>query len=160
MDSVYWFLHGKNFNEAIEKLKNTKNEDLISLVINERYNDFLSKYCNYKDNEKPFNKEISNGKRVPYMGWFWRPLDFYSKQIPIGFSDDGDNYVAFMAKNKWYYDERNLTESEFNQVMEIIDEAMRMNEGGGEINKIYENICKSLEKLYPFFQSFKFNGEI
>lgn len=156
-ESIYWFLNGKNFNESIEKLKQTEKDDLIALLINERYNNFLSRWADLAENEEPFNKNIENGKRIPYMGWFWRSLYFYKKEIPIGFSDDSD-YIGFMASNKWGYPERNLTESEFNQVIEIIDEAMRNNEKGGELSKIREETCKSLEKLYPLIQSLKFDN--
>ena len=51
----------------------------IALAVNEHYNSFLAKYANYKDDELPVDPVIANGKfigkRIPYHGWYWRPMD-------------------------------------------------------------------------------------
>jgi hypothetical protein len=45
------------------------------------------------------------GKAVPYIGWFWRSVDF---DRPISFGDCGV-FVGFMENNKWGYPEYDLT---------------------------------------------------
>ena len=60
-----------------------------------------------------------------------------------------------MENNKWSYPEGKLTEDQFNQVMEIIDKAIKFSEAGGEIFEIRKNTVGELEKLWPLFQEFK-----
>lgn len=133
----------------------TIHENLEAMLLNERYNEFLSSYADYEDDEYPIDPTIANGKsfgkRLPYHGWFWRSVDFYSKNIPIGVSE---LLKGFMENNKWYLPEGKLNEDQFKSVMEIIDLAMKFSEQGGDISKIRENTARELEKLWPLFQTF------
>lgn len=49
--------------------------------------------------------EVRHGKAIPYIGWYWRCVDF---DQPISFGDCGD-FVGFMENNKWDYPEFTLT---------------------------------------------------
>jgi hypothetical protein len=155
MSEIYWTLRGLPYEEKLKKLEEQTHSYLCCLVLNERYNRFLSNYSNYQDGEEPIDKNIENGqeyeKRIPYHGWYWREIDFFHKKIPIGIGD----YKGFMANNKWYLPEGYLNEDQFTQVISIIDKAMMFNEEGGEISEIRRKTVEELEKLWPLIQEFK-----
>jgi len=48
---------------------------------------------------------VRHGKAIPYIGWYWRHVDF-TQTISLG--DCGD-FVGFMENNKWGYPEFTLT---------------------------------------------------
>jgi hypothetical protein len=151
----YWLLHGKNYVQAIEKLNGLGISELIETIINDRYNNFLRELADYKDGETPIDPAVANGiahgKRIPYMGWFWRAVDFANKDITIGF-DDSSKYVGIMENNKWYYDERKLTDVEVDHLLQLIDNAMRINERGGDVDQIIKDTKHAIELIYPWMQ--------
>lgn len=146
--------NGKIINQIKEELIAESKEDLVSLIINERYNQFISSYADYNENDKPQDSTISNGKsngkRVPYIGWFWRDTNFANKLISIG---DCGEYIGIMENNKWDYSERLLTSEECDKVIEIIEKAMYENSKGGDLVRIERNILSELEKLWPYLQT-------
>lgn len=150
----YWL--PKSFDETVDRLSKVDREQLIALIINNRYNDFIRERSSYREEEKPVDPTIangfSNGKRVPYIGWFWRATDFYNKNIPIG---DCGSYIGVMENNKWDYPERQLTEEECDKVIAILDEALVADSQGGSLDKIIDNTKTALEKLWPLFQTFR-----
>ncbi len=157
-DSIYWLLHGKNYKDAWNFLHTVDKNDLAAIIINERYNNFLARYADYNENEFPVEPNITNGsnhgKRLPYMGWYWRSINFADGKIPIGFDRMNDrDYVGFMANNKWDYHERYLTDDEFTHLMVLIDDAMRINEEGGDINELHRKKMAALETIYPWMQT-------
>ena len=155
MDS-YWLLIDCSYQQILERLKATSKENLIALVVNEHYNSFLAKYANYKDDELPVDPVIVNGKfigkRIPYHGWYWRPMDFYNKEMQIGI---GKLFQGFMRDNKWDYQAGDLSEQQFNEVIGIIDRAMKLSTSGGELSEIRKRTCATLEELWPLLQSFQ-----
>lgn len=57
------------------------------------------------------------GKAFPYIGWFWREVDFDYKTFSLGVIHGADTlnggpFVGFMQNNKWGYGEFGLTEEE------------------------------------------------
>lgn len=53
--------------------------------------------------------EAFGGKAVPYIGWYWRDVDFdadhcYLGVIPSGADGNYKPLVGFMENNKWGYD--------------------------------------------------------
>lgn len=153
--SIYWGIRG-TLKEASEKLLKYEKEDLVHLLVNTRYNQFVSNLANYDDDEKPQDPTLSSGttygKRVPYIGWFWRNVDFSRKELPIG---DTGEFIGFIANNKWDYPQRLLTEGEANKVIEIIELAMREDEKGGSVKEIREKTRAELEKLWGYLQTLK-----
>lgn len=153
-ESAYWYLHGKNFCQAKNSLESSDKQELVDLIVNERYNNFLSRYADYGDTQDPIDPLMENGKchgkRLPYQGWYWRSLDFANKKIPMGFSD---GYVGFMANNKWDYHERYLTSAEFDHFINLVDDAMRINEQGGDVRELRNRKMQALEMIYPWVQS-------
>lgn len=125
-------------------------EHLKNIIIDSIYNSFLSDHANFKDNEQHSN---DSGKRIPYMGWYWRHIEFSNLQyIPIGVAR-GNRYVGFMANNEWDYDERYLTEDEAHHVILLIDEAMALSQEGGELKKIIQNTRDKLRELHDYMQT-------
>lgn len=153
--SLYWEVRGK-LEDARKKLSSYKKEDLIHLLINERYNQFVSDHADYADGENPVDETIENGKdhgkRVPYVGWYWRHTDFSRRKISIG---NCGEFIGIMENNKWGYPERFLTEEEANKVIEIIELAKDKSEEGGSLGEIVKNTNRELEKLWPYFQTLK-----
>ena len=48
--------------------------------------------------------EIQGGKCIPYIGWFWRDVDFDSDGCSIGIVIPGE-LKGFIENNKWGYQE-------------------------------------------------------
>lgn len=109
-----------------------KEVDMDSNGQKKGYNIFCSENADTHDEGYPL------GKKIPYLGWFWRGIDF-SGPIPIGEArlKDAAPFVGFMANNKWGYPERNLTEGERLQVIEYLDKAME-SEGEGKDTALRE----------------------
>ncbi len=55
-----------------------------------------------------------SGKVIPYIGWFWRNVDF-TRAISLGYTTEGEeewdapDFVGFMENNKWGYPEVTCT---------------------------------------------------
>jgi len=147
----YWL--PTSLSKMRDALLEVEHETLVELIINNRYNDFVRERADFRDGETPVTPGDGNigGKRVPYIGWFWRSTNFYRKRIPIG--DCGD-FIRVMENNKWDYRERMLTEDECDQVIAVIDAAMTASHQGGELRIIQQNTYRELERLWPLFQSF------
>lgn len=45
--------------------------------------------------------EAFGGKSIPYIGWFWRRVNFDRKDYAFGVLPGGE--LAFMENNKWGY---------------------------------------------------------
>jgi hypothetical protein len=163
--SDYWL--PKTFGEIKENLFHVERDRLIALIINNRYNDFIRERADYDKDEGPQESDQENGvdqnaiavlagvqggKRVPYVGWFWRSTNFYDRRIPIG---NCGEFVGVMENNKWDYPERYLAEEECDQVIAILDAAMQASSAGGELGQIRRTTMRELERLWPLFQTFK-----
>lgn len=147
---IYWLLNDK-YSAVKEKLTELSREHLEAVIIDSKYNDFLSDKANFSASE---NKS-DHGKRIPYIGWWWRHIQFSNlKQIPIG---DCGGFIGFMANNKWDYPERYLTESEALEVISIIDSAMLENRKGGCLADIIAATDKELARLWDYLQSLDIN---
>lgn len=99
----------------------------------DKYNAFCS------ENADTDNPDCPHGKAIPYLGWYWRGIDF-NGPIPIGectHPEESVPFVGFMVNNKWGYPERNLTEGERLQVIAYLDKAME-SEGEGKDTALQE----------------------
>lgn len=92
-------------------------------LVNRLYNSQVAQYADYATGTHP----EKGGKRIPYIGWFWRDTDFVGKQISIG---NCGTFIGVMESNKWDYPERLMTEEEVNTFIGYLDKAfaMKMNE--------------------------------
>lgn len=154
-NSDYWLVRGKDISECTEKISEYEKEDLVALIINNRLNDFVSHYSDYEENEQPQDRSVINGKghgkRIPYIGWFWRSTDFVAGNISIG--DCGD-FIGVMENNKWGYPERKLTGEEAKKVQDIVWKAKVLSEQGGCVADIEKQTRAKLEELWGLFQTF------
>jgi len=144
--NLYCTLRG-TYNERKEKLEKADSAWLQACILDSEYNDFLRAKADYKDNERDPH---GHGKQLPYIGWYWRHLEFSEGNLPIG--DTGD-YIGFMANNKWDYPERATTPEEFAHIMEMIDDAMRESEQGGLVSDIQQKTNAKLDELWEYLQT-------
>lgn len=65
------------------------------------------------------------GKRVPYLGSYWRPIDFSTKRLPISSIPLGPNgqMNGFAAKSSGNYARRDTTDDEYDKIMAFIEKA-------------------------------------
>lgn len=124
--------------------KMSKNE-LVNLV----YNDKVADISDAPDDEVP---QPVNGKRVPYIGWFWRSCDFVGKRISIG---DAGNYIGVMENNKWDYPERYMTEEEANTFISFLDQAFEARSKSGVLSELITERNSVLEKMREWMQELK-----
>lgn len=80
----------------------------------------LNKRINELDSKDREDLEIIGGKCIPYVGWFWRNVDFDSETYSFGICEEG-NFNGFMENNKWDYNyTRELTKEEWLKVKELL----------------------------------------
>lgn len=144
--NLFWTLRG-TYAERKAKLAAWPKDRLEASILDREYNDFLRSRADFNDEQE---KVAGRGKRLPYIGWFWRHLEFSDGALPLG---NCGEFVGFIADNKWDYPERMTAPEEFAQIMAIIDAAMKANEQGGEINAIEAATNAELEKLWHYLQT-------
>jgi hypothetical protein len=111
------------------------------------YNNFLREWADYDITE---DDPHGHGKRVPYIGWFWRDVDFAERRIPLGHCGD---FIGFMRSNKWNHPERVATPGEFAKIIEIIDGAIAESKKRGSREDVRENVNVELTKLWAYMQT-------
>jgi hypothetical protein len=137
--NLYWAVRG-TYAERKATLASMPREWLEAAILDVEYNDFISSRADDK-----------NGKRVPYIGWYWRHITFSDlTSIPIG---DCGEFIGFMANNKWDYPERRLKADEAAHIVSIIDEAMRLNQGGGNVAEIEASTNAKLREMWDYMQT-------
>lgn len=144
--NLYWNVRG-TYSERIAKLEQADPTWLRACLLDKQYNDFLGDRADYKQDE---DDPRGHGKRLPYIGWYWRHLDFHSGYLPLG---NACGTIGFMANNKWGYPERDTTPDEFAAIMEIVDAAMQANQQGGNLAEIIEQTNKELDRLWGYLQT-------
>ena len=145
--NLYWRLRG-DYAKRKEALSGFSREFLEAAILDGEYNDFLRERADFKDTDTDPN---GYGKRLPYIGWFWRHLEFSDGHLPIG---NCGQFIGFMPNNKWDYPERLTTADEFASIIKIIDEAMTLNAQGGDLSKIISSTNAKLDELWPLLQTF------
>jgi len=129
-------------------------DELINSIINGQLNRFIVEYDEFGDGEVDPH---GHSKRVPYIGWYWRDVDFVTGEyIPIG---DCGEFIGFMENNKWGYAQRKLEPDEVLKVRNIVCKAYDLSKAGGILSDIMANTRKELDKLWPLLQSFPIKRE-
>jgi hypothetical protein len=146
VSSLYWTINKMTFAEIKAASESWTAEQMRKVLINEHYNRFCRDHA---EPPKEREDEFLHGKAIPYMGWFWRSVDFAGKRIPIGFSG---GYVAIMANNKWDHHERYLTEAEADQLLALLDAAIIESRQGGELSEIQRKTWDAVAKIGPWMQ--------
>lgn len=114
-------------------------------------NDKIGNICAY-DSSIEFN--AFGGKPIPYIGWFWRDVDFdnfdrYFGVIPVdsGYDDDENHekpLVGFMENNKWNYDLLQASEREWKEIRRLLEIAA--NDSTDENLKVVNDAIQNLYK--------------
>jgi len=102
---------------------------------------------------KRIDKADDAGEKVlPYMGWYWRDVDFDNGPITLGLSY-GDIQVGFMENNKWGYEELIIEKTHplFNEIKELIIKCLRDYENTGDVAS-FEPVWDRLGRLACMFQ--------
>lgn len=150
MDTHLYFQIRGTYEERKNVITDKSREWLEAAILDEGYNRFLRNESDSSDDENDIH---GTGKRVPYIGWFWRHIEFSDLlHIPIG--DCGD-FIGFMVNNKWDYPERCLTGDEARKAIAIIDEAMKRSEDGGCLDDIVRSTNEKLDELWEYLQTLK-----
>lgn len=73
--------------------------------------------------------ECFGGKPVPYIGWFWRDVDFDTEThwlgvIPAGVESNETNLVGFMENNKWGYPEIKVEREKWAEIKSLLEKAL------------------------------------
>lgn len=69
------------------------------------------------------NLMISGGKTIPYIGWYWRPVDFDADGYVFGIVPG--KWAGFMENNKWDYGyTRRTTPQEWAEVKRLLGAAV------------------------------------
>jgi hypothetical protein len=135
------------YTEIKAQLARVPKKQLEAMVLDQEYNDCLGAWAD--DDDSP------RGKRIPYLGWYWRNVEFSRGSFTLG--DSGD-VVGFMEKNKWGYPERTTTKEEFARAIALIDEARAIDGQGGIVSEIHAARDVKLKELYDYLQSLKHEG--
>lgn len=123
-------------------------------LVNTLFDNHVREYADYKEGEEDPH---GHGKRLPYVGWFWRTPDFVNKQIAIG--DCGD-FIGVMENNKWDYPERYMSEAECDKFVELLEHAFDSGfKGGGkkEMEEAQAEREKRFNEIWEWFQTLRIN---
>lgn len=87
-------------------------------TFDKHYNTIAEELSDWDDSaDEPYGY---GGKRIPYIGWFWRWCEFSKKHVAIG---DSGSFIGVMQSNKWGYDERGMTPDEVDAFVAFLDRA-------------------------------------
>ncbi len=96
---------------------------------NDELNSKIKKIC---DDTTLFNIAES-GKSIPYIGWFWRYVDFDEPTITIG---NCGEFSGFMENNKWGYDSIEIGSKEVKDLLvDIVNQPSK------------EKLCRLYDRL-------------
>ena len=84
--------------------------------------------------------EIKGGKCIPYLGWFWRDVDFDADYCVIGIIPG--EFKGFMENNKWGYEEFYLEGKEWNELKKLLEIAVK-----NPSRTLFNNVWDFIQKL-------------
>lgn len=135
-----------SFGDLVDKFTEAEHADLARSAANTVINDWCGDVADYRQNE---SDPEGHGKRLPYIGWYWRAVDFARKDITVG--DCGD-FIGFMENNKWDHPERSLTEPEADHVIGLLWRARTEGSKGGNLADLYAARDAVLAELWDWMQ--------
>lgn len=127
----------------LEHLKSKSKEELV----NDAYNTRIAQWADY-ENKKDDPRGC--GKRIPYIGWFWRTTDFVNKCISIG---DSGSFIGVMENNKWDYPERLMTEAEVDIFIGHLENAFAELGKGGLVSELHQKAEEKFREMWDWFQT-------
>jgi hypothetical protein len=87
--------------------------EMDSKELNER----IEKICDDDNLYKAFG-----GKAIPYVGWFWRDVNFDTEDCLFGVLPDGK--LGFMENNKWNYDYHYCEPEDWQEIRRLLEIAV------------------------------------
>lgn len=99
-------------------------------------NNKIGKICDKED------FQIAGGKCIPYIGWFWREVDFDSDKCYIGIIPNG--FKGFMESNKWGYDGFYVTGDGWDKLKDLLYNVIKCS--SKESTKILWDFIQNLEE--------------
>lgn len=139
-----------NIQERRAELGVRDPDDLACEIVNRELNDFVARHADYEPGDSEPDPH-GHGKRVPYIGWFWRDVDFAREYYVIG---NCGQFIGFMENNKWGYPQRRLIPSEAEQITKIVQDALGLSRAGGQLSVTLANARSKLEEIWPLMQTF------
>lgn len=95
--------------------------------------------------------ESFGGKKFPYVGWFWRDVDFDDEEggsfgvIPSDAKGSAIDLVGFMENNKWGYSYVYASREQWAEIKAAIIDAVNTPSGEtlGKVNDLIQGLLKS-----------------
>lgn len=87
----------------------------------------------------------TTGKVIPYIGWFWRTVDFDGRPITLGWCSTSKSmeYVGFMENNKWDYAQWQVSGEARDRLKQLLEEA------------VTEPSVSKFQMVYDYMQTLK-----
>jgi len=141
-----------SFAAYVDTLKALDHEALTAMAANTLLNDWCAGAADYSHTEADSRKTDphGHGKRLPYIGWYWRSVDFAGKRISVG---DCGEFIGFMENNKWDYPERLLTAEEADHVIGLLWRAREESGRGGLLSETLAARDAVLIELWDWMQT-------
>jgi hypothetical protein len=138
-------------HEAVASIARGKTvEQLAQGIVSDDLNRLISNF----DQSDLFSHLAGKGedvRPVPYVGWYWRSVDFFEPRgVTIA---DGPNGVGVCQSNKWDYDDRDLTDDEQATFLNLVWQAKVANSRGGNLAEINRETAEALIRAGEFIES-------
>lgn len=120
----------------------------MTMRTNDEYNTWLAGHSDVDEDADRDYELFGTGKRLAYIGWFWRAVDVVGRDIPLGWADGG--FVGIMARNKWDYRQRDMTPDEAEHFVAAIEAAMDAEAAGAareDINRRLRDVSLWIQGL-------------
>lgn len=95
--------------------------------------------------------EAFGGKCIPYIGWYWRDVDFDAETYRFGVIPDGDgSLIGFMENNKWGYSRVEADETEWAEIKQLLVEAVTDStvEKLGTVNSAIQTLGRKVNRVW------------
>lgn len=135
-----------SFAALVADCRAVDHDRLAEVAANTVLNDWCADVADFGDRD---DDPEGHGKRLPYIGWYWRSVDFARKRITVG--DCGD-FIGFMENNKWDHPERDLTPEEVDHVLELLWRARAAAGRGGLLSEAWAARDEVLRELWDWMQ--------
>jgi hypothetical protein len=96
----------------------------------------------------------TTGKCIPYIGWYWREVDF-AQPFYLGYVLMGadafwgikcDGFAGFMENNKWGYPERKVTSKQQKEIRKLLEIAV-LTPSNNTLQKVFDYIQDCWKQL-------------
>lgn len=145
--------HGHDsFADYAAMLAGSDHTELAAVAANTLLNAWCSDVADYSQREADSREtdRRGHGKRLPYVGWYWRSVDFARKRVTVA---DCSDFIGFCENNKWGYPERSLNNEEADQVIAFLWRARTEGSKGGSLSDLDAARDAVLTELWDWMQT-------